>query len=171
MSEKKYYGKYRATVFDNIDPKQMGRISVSCPSMLGDTPSSWAMPCFPVAGPQAGTWWLPDIGAGVWVEFEQGDVDFPIWTGCWFGSAAEVPALAFASSPGVPNYVLQTPGGTAIMLNDTPGESGGILLKTASGAFISITDSGITISNGQGAIIEMANGPAVNINGDALQII
>jgi hypothetical protein len=57
------------------------------------------------------------------------------------------------------------------MLNDTPGESGGILLKTASGAFISITDSGITISNGQGAIIEMSNGPAVNINGDALQII
>jgi uncharacterized protein involved in type VI secretion and phage assembly len=166
----KLFGKYRATVLDNVDPQQMGRILVSCPSVLGETPSSWAMPCFPVTGPQMGTWWLPQIGAGVWVEFEQGDVDFPIWSGCWFGSAAEVPALALASPPGVPNFVLQTAGQNTIMISDVPGPTGGILLKTASGAMISISDTGIVISNGQGAIITM-NGPSVDINTGALTVV
>ena len=52
---------------------QIGHIVVKCPSVLGETPSAWAMPAFPVAGPQMGAWWLPQIGASVWVEFEQGD--------------------------------------------------------------------------------------------------
>jgi uncharacterized protein involved in type VI secretion and phage assembly len=104
------------------------------------------------------------------VEFEQGDVDFPIWSGCWFGSAAEVPALALASPPGVPNFVLQTAGQNTIMISDVPGPTGGILLKTASGAMISISDTGIVISNGQGAIITM-NGPSVDINTGALTVV
>jgi uncharacterized protein involved in type VI secretion and phage assembly len=170
MSEKKFYGKYRATVLNNVDPMQMGRIQVSCPSVLGVAPSSWAMPCFQVAGPQMGTWWLPSIGAGVWVEFEQGDVDFPIWSGCWFGSAAEVPALALAAPPAIPNFVIQTQGQNTIMISDLPGPTGGILLKTAAGAMISISDTGIIISNGQGAVITM-NGPSVDINTGALTVI
>jgi uncharacterized protein involved in type VI secretion and phage assembly len=169
MSEN-FYGKYRATVLDNVDPMQTGRILVLCPSVLGETPSSWAMPCFPVAGPQMGTFWLPQVGAGVWIEFEQGDVDFPIWSGCWFGSAAEIPALALASPPGVSNFVIQTEGQNTIMISDVPGPTGGILLKTTSGAMISISDSGITISNGLGATIEMT-GPTVNINAGALTVI
>lgn len=169
MSEK-FFGKYRATVLNNVDPMQMGRIMVMCPSVLGATPSSWAMPSFPVTGIQMGTWWLPQIGAGVWVEFEQGDVDFPIWSGCWFGSAAEVPALALAAPPAVPNFVIQTQAQNTIMISDLPGPTGGILLKTTTGAMISVSDIGITISNGKGAIITMT-GPTVDINAGALTVI
>jgi uncharacterized protein involved in type VI secretion and phage assembly len=114
-------------------------------------------------------WVLPQVGAGVWVEFEKGDPDYPIWSGCWWGSAAEPPALALAAPPAMPNMVIQTAGQTTLMLSDVPGPTGGILLKTKTGALISINDTGITISNGKGAMIVMT-GPTVTINGGALAI-
>jgi uncharacterized protein involved in type VI secretion and phage assembly len=127
------------------------------------------MPCFPFAGKQMGFWSLPQIGAGVWVEFEQGNPDHPIWSGCWFGSPAEVPALALATPPGVPNIVMQTQLQNTLMISDVPGPTGGILLKTTTGALISITDVGITISNGKGATIAMI-GPTVTVNAGALVV-
>lgn len=166
---KKYFGKYRGMVVNNIDPLQIGRLLVQVPDVLGPIPSSWAMPCLPFTGKQMGMWCLPQIGSGVWVEFEQGDPDYPIWSGCWYGIAAEVPALALAAPPGVPNIVLQTTAQNALMLSDLPGPTGGILLKTTTGAFISVNDLGITISNGKGAIITMM-GPTVDINMTALTI-
>lgn len=166
----RFFGKYRGQVISNIDPMQIGRLLVQVPDVSNVIPSTWAMPCFPVGGKQMGAWWLPQIGAGVWVEFEQGDPDYPIWTGCWFGSAAEVPALALAAPPAMANFVVQTAGQTTLMLNDTPGPTGGILLKTATGAMIAINDVGITISNGQGATI-MLTGPTVNVNSGALTIV
>jgi uncharacterized protein involved in type VI secretion and phage assembly len=156
-------------VVNNVDPLQIGRLLVQVPDVLGPIPSSWAMPCLPFTGKQMGMWCLPQIGTGVWVEFEQGDPDYPIWSGCWYGVAAEVPALALAAPPAVPNIVLQTTAQNTLMLSDLPGPTGGILLKTTTGAFISVNDLGITISNGKGAIITML-GPTVDINMTALTI-
>ncbi|MBC9251675.1 baseplate assembly protein [Pseudomonas alcaligenes] len=170
MSEGKFYGKYRGVVLNNVDPMQMARIQVQVPDVLGIGMSSWAMPCVPLAGKQSGTFMVPQIGAGVWVEFEQGNQDFPIWVGGFWGSAAEVPALALAGLPVSPSIVLQTGSQNTLMLSDLPGPTGGILLKSTSGALISINEVGITISNGQGATI-MLNGPAVNINQGALTVI
>ncbi|PCI98171.1 MAG: baseplate assembly protein [Alphaproteobacteria bacterium] len=170
MSEaKRFYGKYRGTVVNNIDPLQTGRVMVQAPDVLGLNISSWAMPCFPVSGIQSGCFAVPQIGTGVWVEFEQGNPDYPIWTGCYYKTAAEVPVLALAAPPGVDNMVMQTTGQNSFMINDTPGPTGGILLKTTTGALISINDVGITISNGKGASILMA-GPSVTINGGALVV-
>jgi uncharacterized protein involved in type VI secretion and phage assembly len=169
MSDRKYYGKYRGMVLNNIDPMQIGRLLVQVPDVTGLTPSSWAMPCFPATGKQMGVWALPQIGAGVWVEFEQGDPDYPIWTGSWFGLAAEVPALALAGNPASPSIVLQTALQNTIMISDLPGPAGGILLKTATGAMISVNDTGIVISNGKGAILTMT-GPVADFNAGALTI-
>jgi len=164
-----FFGKYRGTVVNNIDPLQLGRLIVQVPDVLGVIPSSWAMPCVPVTGKQMGTWVLPQVGTGIWVEFEQGNMDYPIWSGCWWGSAAEPPALALASPPGVPNFVIQTAAQNTFMLSDVPGPTGGILLKSATGALISVNDVGITISNGKGATIVMS-GPTITINQGALVI-
>lgn len=169
MTER-YYGKYRGMVINNVDPMQQGRIQVQVPDVAGLTPGTWAMPCVPIAGPQSGAYVVPTVGAGVWVEFEQGNPDYPIWVGGFWGSAAEVPALALTGVPASPSVVLQTMGQNTLMLSDTPGPTGGILLKSTSGALISINETGITISNGQGATI-MLNGPAVNINQGALSVI
>jgi uncharacterized protein involved in type VI secretion and phage assembly len=171
--KKKYWGKYRGTVLNNIDPEQRGRLMTMVPDVLGQVPSSWAEPCVPLAGPTGppmGVYLVPPIGAGVWVEFEHGDPDHPIWAGCRWGAQSDIPILAKAGNPADPNIVIQTQGQNTIMLSDLPGPTGGILLKTAAGAMISISDTGIIISNGKGAIITM-NGPSVDINTGALTII
>ena len=163
-----HFGKHRGLVINNIDPEQRGRLLVQVPDVLGLGVSSWAMPSVPFAGPQLGAYTIPVIGSGVWVEFEGGDPDYPIWTGCFWGSAAEVPALALAGLPNSPNVVLQTQAQNTLMLSDLPG-TGGIMLKSMTGAMILINDTGITISNGKGATIVMA-GPTVTVNGGALVV-
>ncbi len=167
---KQYFGKYRGMVINNIDPEQRGRLMVQVPDVLGLGLSSWAMPCVPMAGPQMGTYFVPLISAGVWIEFEGGDPDYPIWTGGFWGSVAEVPALALAGIPTSPNIVLQTTGQNALVVSDLPGPTGGLMLKSATGASIIVNDTGIYIQNGKGASITLV-GPAVNINNGAMNIV
>jgi uncharacterized protein involved in type VI secretion and phage assembly len=166
----KYYGKYRGTVLNNLDPLQIGRLLVQVPDVTGLSLSSWAMPCFPVSGRQMGAYMIPQVGAGVWVEFEQGNADYPIWSGCWYGSVADVPALALAGIPASPNIVLQTTAQNAVVISDLPGPTGGIMLKSTTGATIIVNDTGIYIQNGKGASLIMT-GPTVTINNGALTII
>ena len=168
----KYYGKYRGTVLNNIDPMLMGRLMVQVPDVLGLVPSTWAEPCVPLAGPTGppmGVYLVPPIGAGVWVEFEQGDPNYPIWAGCRWGSAADIPTLARAGLPVSPSIVLQTAAQNTIAISDLPGPTGGIMLKSTTGALILVNDIGITISNGKGATILMT-GPTITINQGAMVI-
>jgi uncharacterized protein involved in type VI secretion and phage assembly len=165
-----FFGKYRGTVLDNIDPMQMGRLMVQIADVSNVLPSTWAMPCLPFGGIQSGMYVAPAIGSGVWIEFEQGNPDYPIWVGCFWGSAAEVPSLALAAPPGLQQVLVQTTLQNTLLISDAPGPTGGILLKTTAGAMLSISDVGITISNGQGATITM-NGPSVMINEGALEIV
>ncbi|HEX7362550.1 MAG TPA: phage baseplate assembly protein V [Bryobacteraceae bacterium] len=171
---RRFYGKYRGLVVENVDPEQIGRVMVQVPDVLGAIPSSWAMPCVPAAGTQAGCFIVPPIGSQVWIEFEQGDPDYPIWTGGFWGLVADVPIFATAP-PAIPpgqNIVLQTTGQNMIMVSDaapTPG-SGGIVLKSTTGAMIIVNDTGIYISNGQGATITMV-GPTVDVNAGGLTVI
>lgn len=170
MSTTPLYGKYRATVVNNIDPLQIGRIQAMVPDVAGFVPSTWAMPCMPVAGINTGLFTVPMIGSGVWIEFERGDADYPIWVGGYWGTAAEVPVLAHAVPPGVPGITLQTPLKNGLVISDVPGPTGGILIQTTTGAMISVSDVGIIISNGKGALINMT-GPTVDVNLGALTVI
>lgn len=169
MSEK-FYGKYRGMVLNNIDPMQINRLLVQVPDVGGLIPATWAMPCVPLAGIQNGMVALPMINAGVWIEFEQGDPDFPIWVGCFWGSAAEVPLLAHATPPAVQAITFQTPLQNGLTISDLPGPTGGIMLKSATGATLIVNDTGIYIQNGKGASIVMA-GPTVTVNAGALTIV
>ena len=169
---KRFYGKYRATVVMNIDPELRGRLMCMVPDVLGPAPSSWCEACAPLAGPTGapmGAYMVPPIGAGVWVEFEQGDPGRPIWTGCRFGKG-DVPPLAFAGLPISPNIVLQTAGQNTLMIRDLPGPTGGIMLKSTTGATLIVNDTGIYIQNGKGAMITLI-GPAIDMNGGALTVV
>jgi uncharacterized protein involved in type VI secretion and phage assembly len=165
-----FWGKYRGTVVNNIDPMMMGRIQAIVPDVSNVVLTSWAMPCLPVAGIQTGIYTVPIIGSGVWIEFEKGDPDYPIWTGCFYGSAAEVPALALTVPPVIPGITMQTPLQNGVSINDVPGPLGGIVIKSATGATLIVNDTGIYIQNGKGASIVMV-GPAVTINNGALSVI
>jgi uncharacterized protein involved in type VI secretion and phage assembly len=170
MADVKFFGKYRATVVNNVDPMQIGRIQVMVPDMSNLNPTAWAMPCFPVAGQQMGAYLIPQVGAGAWVEFEKGDSEYPIWTGGYYGTAAEVPALALAGIPASPNIVFQTAAQNALVVSDLPGPTGGIILKSTKGASIIVNDTGIYIQNGKGASIVMTGG-TVTVNNGALVVV
>jgi hypothetical protein len=176
----RYYGKYRGTVLNNIDPEQRGRIMAIVPDVQGLTPTSWALPCVPIAGKQNGIYVVPKIGDGVWIEFEQGDPDYPIWVGGFWGIAAEVPLSALAGNPADPSIVIQSLLQQAVIVSDMPPTvpppvmpptptTGGIILRSTTGAYIVVNDAGIFINNGKGASVELL-GPSVMINKLALVV-
>ena len=156
-----FFGKYRGTVENNVDPRQLGRIQIKVPTVLGSSTLSWAMPCSPYAGSGVGFFTIPPTGANIWVEFERGDPDFPIWVGCFWdtGDVPVSPALA-------EKKVFKTDQGT-ITLDDTPGV-GGITIETTAGMKIVMNSQGIEITNGQASI--KLQGPKVSINGTALEV-
>jgi uncharacterized protein involved in type VI secretion and phage assembly len=161
MPEKRYYGKYRATVLDNQDPLVQARLMLQVQDVLGDVPSTWALPCLPAVGKQMGVFVLPAMGSTVWAEFEQGNPDYPIWVGGFWGSAAEVPPLAVAAPPGMQNILLQTTGQNSLWITDLPGPTGGIVLKGGASTLI-VNDSGIFLTNGTASITLIGNTVAVN---------
>jgi hypothetical protein len=170
-SEKKYYGKYKGTVFLNIDPELRGRIVCIVPDVLGVVPSSWCEACVPLSGPTGppmGAYFVPPIGAGVWVEFANGDPDNPIFSGCRF-EIGNAPPLALAGLPVSPNIVFQTLGQNALVISDLPGPTGGIMLKSTLGATLIVNDTGIYIQNGKGASLTLV-GPTVAVNLTALTV-
>ncbi len=174
MSEK-YYGKFRGTVLNNVDPELRGRLMLTVPDVLGVIPSSWAEPVVPLAGPTGppmGVYLVPPIGAGVWVEFEGGNPDYPIWAGCRWGATSDIPPLAKAGNPADPNIIMQSLLQHTFMISDLPPSpaTGGIILKSTTGAMIVVNDSGIYIQNGKGASITMI-GPTVTVNNGALVVI
>ncbi|MGB7923292.1 MAG: phage baseplate assembly protein V [Pyrinomonadaceae bacterium] len=163
-----YFGKYRGKVTNNIDPENRGRIQVSVPAIFGDFPLNWAEPCVPYAGMQNCFYAIPPMQANVWVEFEGGLKNKPIWSGCFWG-IGELPAQALITPATIPHLLFQTTGQTTFQVSDAPGPTGGIMLKTMTGASILINDTGITISNGKGAIIQLTAN-TVSINGIALVV-
>ena len=158
-----FYGKYRGVVTDNQDPIGLGRVKAKVPDVFGSNESGWAMPSVPYAGKGVGLFLIPPKDASVWIEFEHGDPDYPIWTGC-FWALGEVPAMP----PVAETKVLKTDAGT-ITMNDLPG-AGGITIETKSGMKIVINASGIEINDRQGASIKLS-GPQISLNNGALEVI
>jgi uncharacterized protein involved in type VI secretion and phage assembly len=124
------YGKYAGKVTDVDDSLKIGRVKVSVPAILLSE-QKWAMPCVPYAGPKVGFYFIPPVGAGVWVEFEGGDVSRPIWTGCFWGTS-DMPEEA--SSPDI--KVLRTEK-TLLKMDDSG--SGEVTLKNDQDASIEWT--------------------------------
>jgi hypothetical protein len=163
----RFYGKYRGTVENNLDPLQQGRVQVSCPAVLGEGTLSWAMPCTPYAGNGVGLFLVPPVDANVWVEFEGGDSQRPILGGCFWG-IGEVPATPALAE----TKVLKTDS-MSVELNDLPGV-GGLTISVESPAVlatitVACTASGIELSVGSAKV--MLSPVSVSINDGALEVI
>lgn len=157
---RRFFGKYRGTVQNNIDPLLQGRIQVRVPAVLGDSTLGWALPCSPYAGPSVGLVSVPPVGANVWVEFEAGDPDTPIYAGCFWG-AGELPSVAT-----LPQIItLTTPAGSLTI----DGITQQLAIKLATGAAITLSPTGIDINAGPGQVT--INGVRVSINNGALDVI
>ncbi len=159
---KQFFGKYRGTVAQNVDPLSKGRVQVSVPAVLGDGRLSWAMPCVPYAANGKGYFAIPPVDAKVWVEFENGDPNKPIWVGCFWGDneAPEVGPTAFLKK------VFKTDTAT-ITLDDTPG-LGGITIELSNGSKIEMNAQGIEITNGSKSI--KLDAISVKVNDGSLDV-
>jgi len=153
----KFYGKYRGTVTD-VDAATM-RIKAEVPAVLGTQPSGWALPCVPYAGNQTGFAFLPEIGAGVWIEFEGGDVSMPIWTGCYWHQG-EYPADAKADVK-----VLTTVAKHKVIFDDATPK---IEISDDAGNKITMDSSGILIERDGKKILVSSS--KVDVNDGALEV-
>jgi hypothetical protein len=144
---RQFYGKYRGTVIENVDPEGRGRLFVQVPDVLGLGVSSWAEPCVPWGGPQMGVYVVPPPLADVWVEFERGDPDHPIWVGTFWSTIADAPLSAKLAPPKIPVLIIQTLGQSKLVMSDVPVPpmtSPGILLHNGA-SMIEIGPASITI--------------------------
>lgn len=170
------FGKFRGLVTDVEDPDSMGRIRARVPEALHDGETPWAMPCVPYAGQSHGLALIPEVGDGVWIEFEAGDPSRPIWSGCWWSRDEGLPPPAaatvrvLATTPGhkvvidedADEIILTHPGGAEVRLT-----ASGISL-TMGGSEITLTESDITLKSGSGQVKLSASG--VSVNDGALEV-
>lgn len=159
FTRSRYFGKYRGLVKDVNDSENLGRIVAQVPEVYGDENSPWALPVVPFAGKNHGLVVLPEVGDGVWIEFEAGDPSRPIWTGCWWG-CEEMPKPG-----GTKTRVLATSGGHKFILDDDKKE---LRLLHSGGSEITMTENEIMLKIGSTQIILSARG--VNINNGAFEV-
>lgn len=156
---RKFYGRYRGKVAANVDPLGQGRLSVTVPDVYGLFPKMWARPSVPFAGPLMGTYVCPPpVGAGVWVEFEQGSPQKPVWVGCYWDDQpvpAEAGLMANAATktgPGTPFMTHEVASaGTAVTQVPLPlpvAPVPGTVTHYSQGASITIGPAGITLFAG-----------------------
>lgn len=132
--ESRCYGKYRGYVEDNKDPKNIGRLRVRVPRVFGkELITGWATPCVPYGGAAGeGMVFIPEKDAGVWIEFEEGDSDRPLWVGTFWtapGDVSEMPLHNQADGTEETEYqdpltrkIIRTKKGHTIQLEDKDGE-------------------------------------------------
>ena len=161
----KVFGKYRGVVAANIDPMLLGRVQVSVPEVFGQGKLSWATPCVPYSGDQVGMYFVPPVGAAVWVEFEAGDPDYPILAGCLWGSGQ-------SPAPGPPEIKVLKTEAISITLSDLSG-GGGLTIEVGPPAVpstmsLTFTSAGIELVNGANKITVGAG--SVSINDGALEV-
>lgn len=159
-------GKFRGRVENNLDPMMLGRIQVSVPDVLGQARFAWAMPCVPYGGSGVGLFAVPPIGAHVWVEFEGGDADRPIWVGC-FWTRGEVPA-----QPAVPTTKVFKTEFVTLTILDIPG--GGLTLEVnppASTTPLKLTMNAMGIEIANAASSVKLTPVSVSINDGTLEVL
>jgi len=154
----RFYGKYRGAVTD-VDDGTL-RIKAKVPSVLGDTKTGWCMPCVPYAGKEVGIAFLPEVGSGVWIEFEGGDVSYPIWVGCYWRSG-ETPSEATGKVKAIITNAKHK-----ILLDD---DQGSITIEDNNQNKITMDSNGVTLEH-SGKKIAISDSE-VNINDGALEVM
>ncbi|QRM54371.1 phage baseplate assembly protein V [Sinorhizobium sp. BG8] len=150
-----FYGKYRGIATDVNDPNQLGRIKARIPSLLEDFETGWATPCAPYGGTTSGFFSLPPIGAGVWIEFEGGDISRPIFAGCYWG-LGEAPMAPPASPADPMTKVWRSELGLTIALDD---KTQTITLSDPAGAnqiVLNVRESSVTLRGITKVVFESA---------------
>ena len=179
--QRKYYGKFRGFVTDNKDPDKRARLKLTVPSALGAAETAWALPCLPFGGlADHGLFLVPEVGAQLWVEFEEGELSKPIWTGTFWQQAGDPPAES-GEKDAPTTRLLKTPGGHLLRFDDEKGKEK-LQILHPTGAEIAIDDKGtITLTDANGGkvtldadsgklLIEDANGNSLTLDANGTRV-
>jgi hypothetical protein len=113
----RYYSCYRAYVADNEDPDGLQRLKLVIPQIGGNQEYNyWAYPKGVFFGPNYGSQVLPQKGDVVWVEFECGSPEVPIWS---HGHPGKDEYPKDQDLRDVKCYWFRTPEGNLVKLYDT----------------------------------------------------
>jgi len=173
VSSDRHYGKYRGRVTANADPKKLGRLRANVPEVLGDVETGWALPCAPYSGDKSGAYAIPAAGAGVWIEFEAGDVSRPIWSGCWWPSG-KLPMDESGTEATPDLKIVRSEQGLMLALHD---DSKSIAISDTDGSNLLLIESQngtITVKGASKIIVEapqielVENGAHALVFGDSL---
>lgn len=195
--EHRFYGKYRGKVVDNDDPEKLGRLKLSVPSVLGpEVVTGWAVPCVPYGGgPNRGFFFIPEVGDGVWVEFEAGDLSWPIWVGTYWAKPSD-PETPRPNDPDGTEQgdvqapptckIIKTVKGHTLQFEDADGDERIVLYEATHGHVVTLDADGVTITDATGNSIEMredsfkliskvaftldASGQAITLIGDTIDL-
>ena len=163
---KRYYGKYRAIVTGNSDSQGRGRIAVRVPGLFGrETLPNLALPCDNRgAGADRGEFMPPNVGDGVFVEFEGGDTRFPLYSGGWHPQGFTPEEFGPAGSPFIRGF--KNKYGHSIRFDETDGKEK-IVIETPVGHRFVLDDSddnfAIFLIHDSGAQMQMDNDGNVKI--------
>lgn len=161
--QRKYYGKFRGFVVDNQDPQKRARLKLRIPSVLADAETGWALPCLPFGGLAGmGLFLVPEVDTQVWVEFEEGEITRPIWTGTFWQKQDDPPAEA-TEGDGTTTRLIKTPGGHLLRFDDEKDKEK-IQILHPGGTEVAIDEKGILTLTDQG-------GSTVTLDPDAGTLI
>jgi len=174
QAQQRYYGKYRGFVTDNRDPETRGRLKLRIPSVLGDQETGWALPCLPFGGlANQGLFMIPEVDAQVWIEFEEGNLDHPVWVGVFWQQSSDTPEEARLEEP--TTRIIRTPSGHVLQFDDLSGEEH-LRLAHSAGAELNVDPQGtVTLEEPNGArltldaeasevVLEDSNGNTITMN-------
>ena len=166
---KKYPGCYKGVVVANVDLTGANKVLVKVPDVLGEDPCIWASPSYATPGMHV----VPMVNTGVWVSFQDGDIDRAYWNGFWRGGPVDAPPVAQTMPPGVPLMVMGTPLQNLLLITDVPGPTGGIQIqiKGMAGPYIKLSEAGVEISAGLGLASIRLVGSTVFINNQSLVVL
>lgn len=134
----RYYSSYRGFVVENKDPLNLQRVQVMVPQITGNgVYSYWAHPKGVFSGKGYGMQIIPQKGELVWVEFESGHPEVPMYSLGYFGNN-EIPPDD-ADLLDVNCYWFKSPYGHTIKINDTKK----YITITTNGAEITINSAGL----------------------------
>lgn len=173
LAQRRAYGKYRGFVVDNDDPDRLARVKLRVPALLGDAETGWALPCLPCGGlGNQGLFSVPPVGAQVWVEFEGGNMDFPIWTGTFWQQPGDPPEEVQDQPT---SQVWRTGKGHVLLLEDKDDAEAVKLLHSAGAVLDLDKDGNVELADNNGAkltlsakdnqaVLEDANGNVLTLS-------
>ena len=162
----RFFGKYRGLVISNVDPTSRGRLQVQVPVIMGEE-TVWAAPCVPYAGDGVGFFALPPVDAGVWVEFEAGDLSYPIWSGCFWADGQ------IAAADALPTVKFFKTDNFTIRLDDAAGE---MVVETKTGSRITVNATEVKLEAARVSQVAQSakttlTPPSFDVNDGALSVL